>query len=70
MKIPNSDCPRKNWKLFGCKFEPRHSTTENLVPLTKLSGGNPKEVAELVESLKTRTVTYVCEVCVRCGRKA
>jgi hypothetical protein len=57
-----NDCPRVGW-MFGCKFEPRYDLSAPDVSRFKKIDG---PVAPVLEATKAKT--YVCDVCVRCGK--
>ena len=60
-------CEREGRWIGGCRFEARYDKTPAEFPdrLRKL-GGDPGDFAEALEGF--RRVTYVRDVCVRCGR--
>lgn len=58
-----SDCPRFGKWIGGCKFEPRFNKS---APDWSAFESINRMTGEFAERL--RTVTYVQDVCVRCGR--
>lgn len=60
-ETPEERCPRFG-KWLGCKFEPRYDKS----PADLSQFSNIKRMEEPVVE-KFRSVTYICDVCVRCG---
>ncbi len=60
--------------MSGCRrnhrFEARYDTHASAPTLTKMSfeSATPQEAVELVNASKAKTITYVRDVCVRCGK--
>ena len=61
-----SDCPRQGRWFGGCCFEARYDKSAPDLPRYKHIKCNPGATTEFLDG--HRTVTYVRDVCVRCGR--
>lgn len=61
-----NDCPKKNWILFGCKFEARYDLKKEHGLLPHIKNCHDSLV-DVINACKNESKTYVCDVCVRCG---
>ncbi len=64
-----NNCPRLG-KIFGCKFESRYDYLVKIdQPFESLKSGIPEPISMTINSFKTTDKVYVCDICVRCGKK-
>lgn len=57
-----SECPRKDWHFFGCKFQPRYDEYPREGRYNKIT----MYAEDLREFMTLRR--YVHDVCTRCGK--
>lgn len=62
-----TECSRQNRWIGGCKWEPRYHVVEPTLALGRVLERQWHTTQEDRDQL-VRQVTYVGEVCVRCGR--
>lgn len=58
-------CPRFGKLFGGCRFEPRYDTSPTITDIPAFEGTVQGMRMMLQE---TKSITYVCDVCVRCGK--
>lgn len=60
-------CPKKGRLIGGCRYEPRYHVEEPCEELRSIIS-KQWQTTQADRDLLVRRVTYVGDVCVRCGR--